>query len=55
MLVSDEATAAFLELHRRLKSLEDTVHELVESGTSGVLTRVALIEQLVNTSGLLSE
>ena len=27
----------------------------VESGTSGVLTRLALIEQLVNTSGTLSE
>ena len=55
MSVSEEATAAFLELHRSLKSLEDTVQGSVESGTSGVMTRVVFIEQLVNTSGLLSE
>ena len=55
MSVSDEATAAFLEIHRSLKSLEDTVQGSAESGTSGVLTRLALIEQLVNTSGVLSE
>ena len=55
MSVSEEAAAAFLELHSRLKSLEDTVQGSVESGTSGVLTRLALIEQLVNTIGVLSE
>ena len=38
------------EPHNRLKSLEDTVQGSVESGTSVVLTRLPLIEQLVNTS-----
>ena len=55
MSVSEEAAAAFRELHTRLMSLEDTVHGSVESGTSEVLTRLALIEQLVNASGALSE
>ena len=45
----------FVELHRRLKSLEDTVQGSVESGTSGVLTRLTLIEELVNTSGTLRD
>ena len=54
MSVSEEA-AAFRELYTRLKSLEDTVQASVESGTSEVLTRLALIEQLVNASGALSE
>ena len=55
MSVTEEAAAAFLELHSRLESLEDSVQGSVQSGTSGVLTRLALIEQLVNTSGNLSE
>ena len=55
MSVSEEAAAAFVELHNRLMSLEETIQGSVESGTSGVLTRVALIEQLVNTSGALSD
>ena len=55
MSVSDEAAAAFIELHSRLKSLEEAVQGSVESGTSEVLTRLALIEQLVDTSGALSE
>ena len=55
MSVSEEAAAAFLELHNRLKSLEETVQGSLRSGTSGVLTRLALIKQLVNTSRALSE
>ena len=38
MSVSEEAAAAFIELHSRLMSLEDTVQGSVESGTSGALT-----------------
>ena len=53
MSVSEEAAAAFIELHGRLKALEDTVQGSVESGTSGVLTRLTLIGQLVSTSGTL--
>ena len=55
MSVSEEAAAAFRELHNRLDSLEDAVQGSVESGTSEVLTRLALIEQLVNASGAVSE
>ena len=55
MSVSDDAAAALFELHNRLKSLEDTVQGSVESGTSGVLTRLTLIEQLVSTSGTLRD
>ena len=55
MSVSEEAAAAFLESHNRLKSLEETMQGSLESGLSGVLTRLALNEQLVNTSGTLSE
>ena len=55
MSVSEEAAAAFRELHSRLKSLEDTVQGSVASGRSEVLTRLALIEWLVNASGALSE
>ena len=55
MSVSEEAAAAFRELHSRLESLEDAAQGSVESGTSEVLTRLALIEQLVNASGALSE
>ena len=55
MSVSEEAAAAFRDLHSRLKALEDTVQGSVERGTSGVMTRLALIEQLVNTMGALSE
>ena len=39
----------------RLKSLEETVQGSVESGISGLSTRLALIEQLVNTNGPLTE
>ena len=38
----------------RLESLEDTVQGSVESGIGGLMTRLALIEQLVNTSGAMS-
>ena len=38
-----------------LKSLEETVQGSVESGISGLSTRLALIEKLVNTSGPLTE
>ena len=55
MSVSEEAAGAFLQLHNRLKSLEETVQGSVRSGTSGVLTRLSLIEQLINTSRALSE
>ena len=55
MSVSDEAAAAFLELHHRFKSLEEAVEGSVESGTSGLLARLALITQLANTSGTLSD
>ena len=55
MSFSEEAVAAFRELHNRLKSLEDTVQGSVESRTSRVTTRLALIEQLGNTSAALSE
>ena len=55
MSVSEETAAAFRELHRRLKSLEEEVQGSVESGISELLTRLALIEQLVNTSGTLSD
>ena len=55
MSVSEEAAAAFFELHSRLKSLEDTVQGSVESGTSGVLTRLTLIEELVSSSGTLMD
>ena len=55
MSVSEEAAAALLNLHSRLKSLEDTVQGSGERGRSVVLTRLALIEQLVNTSGALIE
>ena len=55
MSVSEEAAAAFRAFRSRLKSLEDTVQDSVESGISGVSTRLALMEQLVNTSGALSE
>ena len=47
MSVSEEAVAAFRELHSRLKSLEDTVQESIESSTSEAMTRLALIEQLM--------
>ena len=40
MSFSEEAVAALRELHNRLKSLEDTVQGSVESGTSGVMTRL---------------
>ena len=55
MTVSEEAAAAFLELCNRLKSLEEAHQGSVESGIRGLLTRLALIDQLVNTSGTLSE
>ena len=55
MSVSEDAAAAFLEIHNRLKSLEETVQGSVGSGTSGVLTRLCFIKQLVNTSRALSE
>ena len=55
MSVSEEAAAAFLKIHNRLKSLEETVQGSEGSGTRGVLTRMALIKQLVNTSGALGE
>ena len=55
MSVSEEAAAAFLLLHNRLKSLEETVQGSEGSGTRGMLTRMALIKQLVNTSGALGE
>ena len=55
MSVSEEAAAAFGELHNRLDSLEDAIQGSVESGTSEVLIRLALIEQLVNASGAVSE
>ena len=55
MSVSEEAAAAFREVHSCLESLEDAVQGSVESGTSEVLTRLALIEQLVNASGAVSE
>ena len=54
-MVSEEAAAAFLEIHNRLKSLGETVQGTMGSSTSGVLTKLALIEQLVNTSRALSE
>ena len=55
MSVTEEAAAEFRELHSRLKSLEDTIQRSVDSGTSGLVTRLALIGQLVNTCGALSE
>ena len=55
MSFSEEAVAAFRELHNRLKSLEETVQGSVESGTSGVMTTLGLIEQLGNTSVAQSE
>ena len=54
MFVSEEAVAPIREFHNRLESVEDTVQGSVESGTSGLMTRLALIEQLVNTSGALN-
>ena len=54
MSVSEEAVAAFREFHNRLKSLKDTVQGSVETGISGLMTRSALISQLVNTSGAMS-
>ena len=41
MSVSEDAAAALRELHSRLKSLEDKVQGSVESGTGGVLTKLA--------------
>ena len=55
MSVSEEAAAAFGELHNRLKSLEAAVQGSVHCGTSGLSTRLALTEQPVNTSGALTE
>ena len=40
MSVSEEAAAAFLELHNRFKSLKEVVHGFVESGGSGLFTKI---------------